>query len=202
MLAVHVLLVVIDRLSSQVLPLSDNDTASTYYEDYDPFDYIYTGGTQYSDPVYEAVVNRSLSDKTATPLSPPASLYGAVGVIPAGTPSGSLSGSCSYGWVTAPLEASTSSPVGAEDGEPPPLPPRNSAGGFCHTMLRGVPAGQPDDQSNYEIMQRKLVPASGVERRTTPYKLYENVVIAKSYDKELIAFYNMVKQLRGSFFIV
>ncbi|XP_053661051.1 phosphatidylinositol 4-phosphate 3-kinase C2 domain-containing subunit beta [Anopheles marshallii] len=176
-----------------------DDTASTYYEDYDPFDYIYSGGTQYSDPVYEAVVNRSLSDKTATPLSPPASLYGAVGVLPAGTPSGSLSGSCLYGWVTSPAEASTSSPVAGEDGTPPPLPPRNLTGGYCHTMLRGVPAGQPDEQSNYEIMQRKLAPASGIERRTTPYKLYENVVIAKSYDKELIAFYNMVKQLRTQY---
>uniref|UniRef100_A0A1S4H5J3 Phosphatidylinositol-4-phosphate 3-kinase n=1 Tax=Anopheles gambiae TaxID=7165 RepID=A0A1S4H5J3_ANOGA len=180
-----------------------DDTASTYYEDYDPFDYIYSGGTQYSDPVYDAVVNRSLSDKTGTPLSPPASLYGAVGVLP--PPPGTPGGSCTYGWVNAPVEASSSSstqsPVGGGDGEPPPLPPRNStaAAGYSHTMLRGIPAGQADEQSNYEIMQRKLAPASGVERRATPYKLYENVVIAKSYDKELIAFYSMVKQLRAQY---
>uniref|UniRef100_A0A182QRR1 Phosphatidylinositol-4-phosphate 3-kinase n=1 Tax=Anopheles farauti TaxID=69004 RepID=A0A182QRR1_9DIPT len=187
--------------SSGGVPDNDDkdDTASTYYEDYDPFDYIYTGGTQYSDPVYEAVVNRSLSDKTATPLSPPASLYGAVGVLPPGTPGGSLSGSCTYGWVTSPVD-STQPEKGPEDGVPPPLPPRNSANGYCHTMLRGTPAGQPmEEHPTYETMQRKLGPASGTERRTTPYKLYENVVIAKSYDKELIAFYNMVKQLRGQY---
>lgn len=38
---------------------SDNDNASdctSFYAEYDPFDYLYSGGsTQYSDPVYEAV---------------------------------------------------------------------------------------------------------------------------------------------------
>ncbi|XP_052862367.1 phosphatidylinositol 4-phosphate 3-kinase C2 domain-containing subunit alpha [Anopheles cruzii] len=168
-----------------------DDNASTYYEDYDPFDYIYSGGTQYSDPVYDAVVNRSLSDKTATPLSPSQSLYGAIGgVLPPGTP-GSVS-LCSYGW-TAAVDSMPSLAEGT-GGEPPPLPPRNSGESFYHTMLRGVPAEQP----NYEIMQRKPAVAT-TERRTTPYKLYENVVVSKSYDKELLAFYNSVKQLRGQF---
>lgn len=40
--------------------------STTYYSEYDPFDYLYSGsGTQYSDPVYEAVVR---SDHT--PMSP------------------------------------------------------------------------------------------------------------------------------------
>lgn len=38
---------------------SGNDNASdctSFYAEYDPFDYLYSGGsTQYSDPVYEAV---------------------------------------------------------------------------------------------------------------------------------------------------
>lgn len=39
---------------------------TTYYSEYDPFDYLYSGsGTQYSDPVYEAVIR---SDQT--PMSP------------------------------------------------------------------------------------------------------------------------------------
>uniref|UniRef100_A0A2M4A4P5 Putative phosphatidylinositol 3-kinase vps34 involved in signal transduction n=2 Tax=Anopheles triannulatus TaxID=58253 RepID=A0A2M4A4P5_9DIPT len=187
-----------NRSSSGSSSLGDeekgDDTASTYYEDYDPFDYIYSGGTQYSDPVYDAVVNRSLSDKTATPLSPPQSLYGAIGGVTPGAVS-----LASYGWV--PVPESGFSPTREEatggTGEPPPLPPRNSAGSFYHTMLRGVPANA-DMQPNYEVMQRTQATV-GTERRTTPYKLYENVVISKSYDKELIAFFNAVKQLRGRF---
>lgn len=39
---------------------------TTYYSEYDPFDYLYSGSaTQYSDPVYEAVIR---SDQT--PMSP------------------------------------------------------------------------------------------------------------------------------------
>lgn len=33
----------------------DDDASSSYYADQDPFDYIYSGGTQYSDPLYEAI---------------------------------------------------------------------------------------------------------------------------------------------------
>lgn len=33
----------------------DAASESTYYDEYDPFDYLYSCGTQYSDPVYEAV---------------------------------------------------------------------------------------------------------------------------------------------------
>ncbi|KFB41452.1 AGAP011036-PA-like protein [Anopheles sinensis] len=182
-----------NRSSSSSGEDDKDDTASTYYEDYDPFDYIYTGGTQYSDPVYDAVVNRSLSDKTATPLSPPASLlYGAIGSLPPGTPG---SGSVAYGWVP-PIPHDEESPKASIDqAEPPPLPPRNSAGGFYHPMLAG--ATVPSEPPTYEVMQRKTT--GGVERRATPYKLYENVVVRKSYDKELISFYNMVKQLRGQY---
>ena len=49
---------------------STEDAENTYYTDQDPFDYIYSGGTQYSDPLYEAVVrtDHSLpSPKSQTP---------------------------------------------------------------------------------------------------------------------------------------
>lgn len=40
---------------------STEDAENTYYTDQDPFDYIYSGGTQYSDPLYEAVVRSDYS---------------------------------------------------------------------------------------------------------------------------------------------
>ncbi|XP_065090885.1 phosphatidylinositol 4-phosphate 3-kinase C2 domain-containing subunit beta [Ochlerotatus camptorhynchus] len=154
-----------------------DDTASTYYEDYDPFDYIYSGGTQYSDPVYEAV-NRS--DKT--PLSPNSS--------GSGPPPIGWNVSSAYGFGEPEFL----------EGEPPPLPPRNSD--LYHSMIDG--GGGPGTTaslgpttstgSDYEVMQKQIT-----ERRSAPTKLYENVVVRKSYDKELIAFYNMVKQLRAQY---
>lgn len=42
-----------------------SDCTSNYYPEYDPFDYLYSEGTQYSDPVYEAV-----NKKDRTPISP------------------------------------------------------------------------------------------------------------------------------------
>ncbi|XP_058466396.1 phosphatidylinositol 4-phosphate 3-kinase C2 domain-containing subunit beta [Malaya genurostris] len=143
-----------------------DETGSTYYEDYDPFDYIYSGGTQYSDPVYDAV-NRS--DKT--PLSPNS--------IGSGAPP-------SIGW-----NVSSAYGFGEPDQDidpPPPLPPRNTELYQSMTGDGGTISG------NYEIMQRRIV-----ERPSFPTKLYENVVIRKSYDKELIAFYNMVKQVRAQY---
>ncbi|XP_055594425.1 phosphatidylinositol 4-phosphate 3-kinase C2 domain-containing subunit beta [Uranotaenia lowii] len=152
-----------------------DDTASTYYEDYDPFDYIYSGGTQYSDPVYEAV-NRS--DKT--PLSPNSN--------GSGPPAIGWNVSSAYGF-GEPLDA-----MEAEgDGTPPPLPPRNSD--LYQPMSGGIAAVRPKEESNYEVMQRQVLG----ERRSAPVKLYENVVVRKSYDKELIAFYNLVKQIRANY---
>lgn len=156
----------------RIIRIRADDTASTYYEDYDPFDYIYSGGTQYSDPVYEAV-NRS--DKT--PLSPNSS--------GSGPPPIGWNVSSAYGFGEPEFQ----------EGEPPPLPPRNSD--LYHPMIGGGGGaaghrGPTTSSSNYEVMQ-----TPGTQRRSVPTKLYENVVVRKSYDKELIAFYNMVKQMRG-----
>lgn len=49
---------------------SAEDAENTYYTDQDPFDFIYSGGTQYSDPLYEAVVRTDHllpSPKSQTP---------------------------------------------------------------------------------------------------------------------------------------
>ncbi|KAL9702173.1 hypothetical protein quinque_005691 [Culex quinquefasciatus] len=161
-------------LSSGASEDDKDDTASTYYEDYDPFDYIYSGGTQYSDPVYEAV---SRSDRT--PLSPNSSGSG-----PPPAPGWSVSSA--YGFGEPDLEM-----------DPPPLPPRNLD--LYHPMMGAVTAAavgnEPSSSAgNYEVMQRKTV-----ERRPAPTKLYENVIIKKSYDRELIAFYEMVKHLREQY---
>ncbi|XP_055854096.1 phosphatidylinositol 4-phosphate 3-kinase C2 domain-containing subunit beta isoform X2 [Episyrphus balteatus] len=82
---------------------SDNASDCTsYYAEYDPFDYLYSGGTQYSDPVYEAV-----NKLDRTPVSPNVSL--------------------SIGWrselYTKDAFPSTSSGLVSP---PPPLPPRNN----------------------------------------------------------------------------
>lgn len=42
-----------------------SDCTTSYYSEYDPFDYLYNCGTQYSDPVYEAV-----NKLDRNPLSP------------------------------------------------------------------------------------------------------------------------------------
>lgn len=120
---------------------------SSYYSEYDPFDYIYSGGTQYSDPVYDAV-NRA--DKT--PVSP----------------SSGGSGARPIGWYLP----STSDRTGDndDDAEPPPLPPRIT----------------PTEEENLSLRQN-----------TT--KLYQDVVLKRTYSKEMLAFYEMVKELRAQY---
>lgn len=49
---------------------NSSDCTTSYYAEYDPFDYLYSCGTQYSDPVYEAV---NKTDRT--PMSPNSSKF-------------------------------------------------------------------------------------------------------------------------------
>lgn len=52
---------------------STEDADNAYYTDQDPFEYIYSGGTQCSDPLYEAVVRSDHS--LASPKSHPPEIY-------------------------------------------------------------------------------------------------------------------------------
>jgi phosphatidylinositol-4-phosphate 3-kinase len=79
----------------------DDDASSSYYADQDPFDYIYSGGTQYSDPLYEAINrNKPVTSNNAAETYTP-SRYEDVEIY-----------NRNYGE--------------EEGGQPPPLPPRNS----------------------------------------------------------------------------
>lgn len=127
--------------------MSTESIQSSYYSEYDPFDYIYSGGTQYSDPVYDAV-NRA--DKT-TPVSP--------------------SSSCKSRPIGFYLPNSSMDQM---DDEPPPLPPRITP--------------TEEESKNFSVEAR---------RRST--KLYQDVVQRRMYEKELIAFYEMVVDLRKAY---
>lgn len=87
----------------------------------------------------------------------------------------------SIGWNLA----LTSTPIAHHTGasQPPPLPPRNNK-----------------SSPNQELsVVREFAERSTLDRRKIPTKLYENVIINKTYDAELVAFYNMVKQIRSEF---
>lgn len=137
-----------------------SECGTSYYSEYDPFDYLYSCGTQYSDPVYEAV-NRI----DRTPMSPnKSSAY---------TPSGSFlhtDMNKSLEWM------SQEDPLGdfmaLSDTTAPPLPPRNQ------------------NQYSQPSIDRDDKPT--VDRLKVATKLYEDVVVNKNFDSELVAFHNMV----------
>lgn len=134
-------------------PLASNrnsaeDAENTYYTDQDPFDYIYSGGTQYSDPLYEAVVRSDHS--LASPKSQTPQEISEYYIAPS-----------SFDDPTAP----------------PPLPPRN---------LNSSEIGGEDNQYNGSVGRFSK-------------KLYENVTHLKKFDRDLIAFYTMVKELRSRY---
>lgn len=124
---------------------SAEEAENSFYSDYDPFEYIYSGGTNYSDPLYEAVIRNDV----ATPQQSPD---------------------------FESFQHSSSSFPHSPCADPPPLPPRN---------IDGVKLKASSIYQDYTSGQSSL-------------KLYENVVMTKNYDKELIAFYQMVKELRGT----
>lgn len=134
-------------------PLSSNrnsseDAENTYYSDQDPFDYIYSGGTHYSDPLYEAVVRSDpsmASPKSQTPQD---------------------------------ISEYYAAPISTDDPrKPPPLPPRNL-----------------NKTESYEEATQQNGSVAGFSR-----KLYENVTHLKKFDRDLIAFYTMVKELRSKY---
>lgn len=126
---------------------STEDAENTYYTDQDPFDYIYSGGTQYSDPLYDAVVRSDHS--LASPKSQ------------------TLQEISEYYTATSSCE---------DPQRPPPLPPRNL------------------NRSNQDEDSQLNGSAVRYSR-----KLYENVTHLKKFDRDLIAFYTMVKELRSKY---
>lgn len=111
----------------------NEEASNAYYSDQDPFDYIYSGNSQCSDPLYE-FVNRN---EKLTSLKSQGEMY---------------------------YECTTSA---AELNQPPPLPPRNSS------------------QQTHDIQY--------------PKKLYENIIEKTAFDKDSMAFYKMVKDLRSKY---
>lgn len=84
-----------------------------------------------------------------------------------------ISGAPSIGW-NIPTKATPAGITQLDTQHPaPPLPPRNTV-------------------EHYATVQQH-------DRRKVYTKLYENVVVRKTYDPELVAFYGMVKQLRGQY---
>lgn len=172
-----------------------SECGTSYYSEYDPFDYLYSSGTQYSDPVYEAVIKID-----RTPISPPAnkSRHG---------PSDTSNQTFDFKnyddgerrldapFATTPdwdeeLADFMISPVTATEAAAtaPPLPPRN----YNRQSLTGV-------ASDSSASQRPNVDRSNksmVDRLKVATKLYENVIENRTYDAELVAFYNMVNMIR------
>lgn len=79
--------------------------------------------------------------------------------------------------------ASAASVRSATAQPPPPLPPRNSRNKL--------------NQEQYSAQDQ--VESSALSSRKIATKLYENVIVNKCYDAELIAFYNMVKRIRSQY---
>lgn len=84
-----------------------------------------------------------------------------------------ITGAPSIGW-NIPTKATPAGITQLDTQHPaPPLPPRNTT-------------------EQYANVQQ-------LDRRKVFTKLYENVVVRKTYDPELVAFYGMVKQLRSQY---
>ncbi|XP_018801021.1 PREDICTED: phosphatidylinositol 4-phosphate 3-kinase C2 domain-containing subunit beta [Bactrocera latifrons] len=188
----------------------DDSDCTSYYAEYDPFDYLYSGGgTQYSDPVYEAV---NKLEKSA--VSPNVS---------------------SIGWRSDYLNrdevlnnfarspaASSPTPSQSNDATlsgsrspPPPLPPRNSGSrsppflpGLYPTLKRDNSFGSSSSigvsnatavapSTSHATANSYERPCGTLDRRkTTSTRLYEVVTERRTVDPELLEFYYMVKELR------
>ncbi|KAH8315286.1 hypothetical protein KR074_003629 [Drosophila pseudoananassae] len=174
-----------------------NDSASdctSYYAEYDPFDFLYSGdaGTQYSDPMYEAV-NRW--DKSAATVSPSVNVIGWRQDF-LNQPSTS-SASYQTGSVGQPVEEELhlSENGSGSVSPPPPLPPRNQ-----HSLEYPGIGSKPNQSTPFTDSYTSSIPAHVVlDRRKTCTRLYEVISEQRSDDPELLEFYNMVKQLRARY---
>lgn len=169
-----------------------SECGTSYYSEYDPFDYLYSSGTQYSDPVYEAVIKID-----RTPISPPANKgrYGNSGGsnqtfdfknYDDGERRLDSPFATTPDWDEELADFTMISPVTSTETATtaPPLPPRNyNRQSSTHLTSDSLASQRPNvDRSN----------KSTVDRLKVATKLYENVIENRTYDAELVAFYNMV----------
>lgn len=167
-----------------------SECGTSYYSEYDPFDYLYSSGTQYSDPVYEAVIKID-----RTPIFPPAKKERH------GIGSNQTFDFQSYDdgerrldspftstpdWDEELADFTMISPVAASGtaATAPPLPPRNY---------------NRQSSSAESANQRPIIDRgnkSTVDRLKVATKLYENVIENRTYDAELVGFFNMVNEKR------
>lgn len=148
-----------------------SECGTSYYSEYDPFDYLYSCGTQYSDPVYEAV-----NKIDRTPMSPPSTNNDAYDI-----------NQCDQlpDWDEKnPWDDDLSDFVTIDDSTAPPLPPRNSA----------------RRDSAVSSIQPPIDRTNKIDRLKVATKLDENIIVNKTYDAELVAFYNMVSVGKREFF--
>lgn len=179
--------------------LAGNDAFSdstSYYAEYDPFDFLYSAdnGTQYSDPMYEAV-NRC-DKSTAYSGSVSASSVGwrqdYITQSPSPSPTPSTSATAAGG-ASAIVRASTSGSISP----PPPLPPRNQQ---LYEATKQQSQQQHHQPSPFTDSFTKNIPANIVlDRRKTCARLYELISEQPSEDAELLEFYHMVRELRASY---
>lgn len=165
-----------------------SECETSYYSEYDPFDYLYSSGTQCSDPVYEAVIKID-----RPPISPATNVYAGVNASIQTFDFRELGEQLEASSFTVPdwdarddeLSDFTMIPSSAT-ATAPPLPPRN-----INRSSSNADAKQPYID-RFNMMH--------VDRLKVATKLYENVIENKTYDAELVAFYNMVNCVSLCFF--
>lgn len=109
------------------------------------------------------------------------------------SPSGSLAMHVApppIGWnIQSFQSSSTASGSGGGGLRAPPLPPRNTS------RLEMT----QETRSSFDGVRSDGEFSSEVDRRKVPAKLYENVIENRTYDTELMAFFNMVKSIRAQY---
>lgn len=164
-----------------------SECGTSYYSECDPFDYLYSSGTQYSDPVYEAVIK---SDRA--PISPPANKddrHGSASHHQTFDFKSYDDGEFGSPFTAAPdwdEELADFTMISQTNAAAPPLPPRN-------TNRQSTSSSYVTDSSGNQRPTIDHTSKATVDRLKVATKLYENVIENRTYDAELVAFYNMVK---------
>ncbi|XP_073842946.1 phosphatidylinositol-4-phosphate 3-kinase catalytic subunit Pi3K68D [Musca autumnalis] len=163
----------------------DGSDCTSFYAEYDPFDYLYSGGsTQCSDPVYEAV---NKLDKTA--VSPNVSNIGwRLDYGNAADNARDFDAQSTYSFGSAQTQSHSHSP-------PPPLPPRNSGTGGSIASFNTFARDFVANEAYAPVLNVEHV----LDRRKTYSRLYDMVTDQRTIDPELLDFYYMVKELRQNY---